>query len=92
MDQRQRRLVLIGAAAGPRVVRRIENSVGHDKVGRASRLKATQVARAAFAQQIVETGCPGPEGQQVFAGNDVETAQLDQPCARHLHAVTKSRH
>ena len=51
-------LILIGAAAGSRIVGCIQHSVGDHKVTGAARAEATEVSGATIIREVVEACCP----------------------------------
>ena len=68
VNQGQRRLVLIAAHTGPRVIGRGEHSAGHDQVVGATGTKAAEVSGAAVVAEIQIAGGSGAERQQVLGG------------------------
>ena len=69
MDERERGLHLVGAAAGAGVIGGVEDAVGGDEIGGAAAAKAAPVAGAAVVGEVIKTRRAGAEGEQVLAAD-----------------------
>ena len=69
MDHRQGGLVLVVAGAGSCVLRGAEQSAGDDQVRGATRPESAEVSGSAVAQQVVVSGRPRAERDQVPGGD-----------------------